>query len=365
MKIIHILAGKANPNTMNGVNNVVHSIAEEQTKNGHNVSVLGVANNAIIRHQFTYELKLFVKNKSVIFPPKKLISEIRNLGKDAKIHIHSAYIPWYPVLVLYLKFSGRKYVLTPHGAYTPNNFKNNFLKILYFILVESIILFFANKIQVIGKSEINAYTKSFIAAKAIYIPNGCIPKRHNHFNKSDMLIFGYMGRLKIDIKGLDLLFDGFSSYIRNKGKGRLMLAGDGPDKEKLMKLAKYYNISNRIDFTGVLFGYDKEKFLTEISFFIHTSRWEGFPIGCVEALSFNTPLLVSKETNLEELVTTFCCGLVLKTNVPHEIEKSLFDLQDIFYGDNYSSFIDGTRKIVKEKLSWQNINTQIEFTLYA
>ncbi len=44
-KIFHILPGKANPNTLNGVNKVVDAVATEQAKMGYDVTVGGVANN--------------------------------------------------------------------------------------------------------------------------------------------------------------------------------------------------------------------------------------------------------------------------------------------------------------------------------
>lgn len=44
-RIFHILAGKANPNTMNGVNKVVDALANEQVKMNFNVTVVGIANN--------------------------------------------------------------------------------------------------------------------------------------------------------------------------------------------------------------------------------------------------------------------------------------------------------------------------------
>jgi hypothetical protein len=59
MKILHILSGKANPNTLNGVNKVVHCIAEVQIKAGFDVTVCGVVNNEKIRHQHKYPLVLF------------------------------------------------------------------------------------------------------------------------------------------------------------------------------------------------------------------------------------------------------------------------------------------------------------------
>ena len=47
--------------------------------------------------------------------------------------------------------------------------------------------------------------------------------------------------------------------------------------------------------------------------FIRTSRFEGLPLGILEALSLGLPCLVTKGTNLDELVNNYNAGWGVET----------------------------------------------------
>lgn len=365
MKIIHIIPGKANPNTLNGVNKVVHCLAEEQIKNNKEVIVCGIANNVIKRHESNYPLILFKKSRIKFLAPIKLLKFVIKNGENSLFHLHSAYIIWHPLFVIFLKILGYKYVVTPHGGYNINKFKASIWKVFYFYFIESIILILATKIQILGKSELNRITRLFLKRKSILIPNGCYTKpQFKKDNNSLELTFGFMGRLQIDHKGLDLLLNGFAFYLREGGIGRLLLVGDGPDSEELRSLVKQLNIGAYVEFLGVKFKNDKDNFLKGISYFVHTSRWEGFPMSCIEAASYGTPLLISNETNMGEIVSQYNSGYVLESNTPKEIEKGLFFLEKQYFSVNYNLLLEGVEKMILSELSWKEINSKIEKALY-
>jgi len=47
INIIHLVLGKANPQRMNGVNRVVHQLANTQAALGQSVTIWGIANDLI------------------------------------------------------------------------------------------------------------------------------------------------------------------------------------------------------------------------------------------------------------------------------------------------------------------------------
>ena len=64
MKIIHVVLGKANPNRMNGVNKVAHSLATTQKLLGHDVTIFGLTNTPEIdKINRSYKLSLYKRNK--------------------------------------------------------------------------------------------------------------------------------------------------------------------------------------------------------------------------------------------------------------------------------------------------------------
>ncbi len=364
MKIIHLIAGKANPNTLNGVNKVVHNIATEQTNSKNDVTVLGVADNKIIRHKHNYHLVLFKKCIINLFPPYRLVLYFLRCDKKSIVHLHSAFIVWFPILILLFKIIGISYVLTPHGAYSANNLKLSKYKLLYFHLIDWLILYNAKKIQVIGRSEINSYTSTYYKDKAVNIPNGSYSINQSVKIVNEVMQLGYLGRLKIDHKGLDILIKGFYDYRRKGGEAILNLVGSGPDEIILKKLVKKLKLESSVNFLGVKFDDDKFSFLNNLSYFIHTSRWEGLPTACIESLSVGTPILVSKETNINSLVNEYNIGFVLDNNTPNMVCKYLFEMERILQTKEYSKMIENSIHLIKNDLNWSNISFNIIKKLY-
>src|ERR1035438_9937550 len=60
MKIVHILQGKAKPDSLSGVNKIVHWMATSQVRLGHDVEVWGLAVSMTLPpHPREYDLRLF------------------------------------------------------------------------------------------------------------------------------------------------------------------------------------------------------------------------------------------------------------------------------------------------------------------
>ena len=57
-----------------------------------------------------------------------------------------------------------------------------------------------------------------------------------------------------------------------------------------------------------IFGKEKEEILLKADCFIQTSRFEGMPMGILEAMSYGIPCLVTEGTTLAGLVNDSGCG---------------------------------------------------------
>ena len=238
MKIFHILSGKANPNTLNGVNKVVDALSIQQKRIGYDVTVCGVANNTVKRHHPQYDLRLFVKSKNPFKYPSSLLPFLLdNSDEDSVFHLHSAFILWYWPLVKSLLKAGRTHIfLTPHGAYIPANMIS-LSKRIAFSFFDSKIIQNVEAIHIIGYHTENNYFVKSKAKRIVVIPNGCDCQFPNlEKNKNSQLVFGYMGRLAMKHKGLDTLIYAFADYKNKGGKGKLLLVGGGPDERKLKKI---------------------------------------------------------------------------------------------------------------------------------
>lgn len=70
---------------------------------------------------------------------------------------------------------------------------------------------------------------------------------------------------------------------------RLMIMGEGPEKENLEHLARELGISERVLFMGFLM--DRFSYLVQADLFLLSSRTEGFPNALIEAVSAGVPAI--------------------------------------------------------------------------
>lgn len=369
MRIFHILSGKANPNTLNGVNKVVDALATHQMKLGCDVTVCGVANNTILRHHPPYGYKLFESHKNPFKYPDSLLTYLLdNSDNESIFHFHSAFIFWYLPLMKALNEAGRSHLfLTPHGAYIPANM-SSLKKRIAFRFFDSKVIQRVDALHIIGyKTENNDYVRNN-AKRITIIPNGfgnkIIPM--NDAKSDEQLVFGYMGRLSMKHKGLDSLIYGFADYKRQGGKGILRLAGGGSDEKSLRKIIDKEEISNDIQLVGSLYNEEKWNFLHSISVFVSPSRWEGMPTACLEAAAAARPLLVTVDTNMGMYVDKYNAGIVIPSSDRVSITQQLFDFEKIYDDDViYRKMCEGSRKMVNEELNWVNIAKRMITELYG
>jgi len=371
MKIIHILKGKADPNTLNGVNKVVHHLATEQLLLKHDVEVWGITSNPnIIRHQHDYPLHLFSTNKNRFLINSELDTKIKSLPKSAIAHLHSVFLPELYAVGMALKKASIPFVLTPHGGYSPQSRKKNYItKSIYMALFEKRLLSKAHKLHAIGQSEVNDLFILAPSKSIVLLPNGQDLKEVIFTPTETLLpierpVFGYCGRLAKNHKGLDLLIKGFSKYKKAGGNGELWLIGDGPDKKFLRKLVQKEKMIKVVKFLGKMFGDTKLSHFSKMDVFVHTSRWDGIPIAVLEAAAFSKPLLLSKATNMCDYVNKYNNGIALKKNTVDYIAKAMHQFNKLMASDNIHGIGKNSLRLIKEQLNWQTISKKIISDLY-
>tara|TARA_X000000950_G_scaffold278491_1_gene369522 strand:+ start:17838 stop:18929 length:1092 start_codon:yes stop_codon:yes gene_type:complete len=140
---------------------------------------------------------------------------------------------------------------------------------------------------------------------------------------------------------------------RNKNhKHKLYLCGDGPDKNKLMKLCKMLKLNKYVKFYGwqksTINLYKKSKY------FIMPSLYEGLPNALIDAVNYNLLPLCSSISGVKDI-----CGnsyVVLKKNDPNDICSNME-----YAKKNYKTLIKKNRlnKKILKKFLLINFNTQL------
>jgi glycosyltransferase involved in cell wall biosynthesis len=99
-----------------------------------------------------------------------------------------------------------------------------------------------------------------------------------------------VGRL-VPQKGFDVLVEAFARAAGNRPDWHLMILGDGPERERLMRLATELAISERFHLPGNVQGVGR--YTGECDVFVLSSRYEGFPNALLEAMAAGAAVIAT------------------------------------------------------------------------
>ena len=101
-----------------------------------------------------------------------------------------------------------------------------------------------------------------------------------------------VGRLDEGQKDFNTLINAYANLkVENKISEKLILVGDGPDKEKLKSLVKKLNLENDVIFLGK--KSNPYIWMKNSKAFILSSKYEGLPTVLIEALILDVPSISS------------------------------------------------------------------------
>jgi glycosyltransferase involved in cell wall biosynthesis len=137
-------------------------------------------------------------------------------------------------------------------------------------------------------------------------------------NLSNEFTMVCVGRLE-KVKNQQLLIKAFAR-LKDKNT-KLILVGDGREKENLQKLIADLDLSQRIEITG--FSAEPEKYLAKGNLFVLPSLSEGFGIAVVEAMQQGLPCLCSSIGGIPEFIEENKTGWMFNPNNEEELYEKL------------------------------------------
>ncbi|MFA6394036.1 MAG: glycosyltransferase [Patescibacteria group bacterium] len=135
----------------------------------------------------------------------------------------------------------------------------------------------------------------------------------------------YMGRLSYE-KSIDRVIRAFKIVSDNIKDARLAIIGGGPEEENLIKLSRELGISEKIKFTGFLFGENLLKALWESEVFATASESENQPVSVLEAMASGLPVIAVKAAGIPEIVKDGENGFLTAPGKPEEMAEKLIAL---------------------------------------
>ena len=370
IRIIHVLLGKANPDTMNGVNKVVHNLASTQLAQGYDVEVWGItATPQVIHHHHEYLLRLFKASRNRFATNDQMVEAVDRVRPGTLFHLHSVFLPELYALTRHLKRRGINWVITPHGGYGPEALKKNGIaKMVYKKIFEDQLIDDAAAIHSIGfYGEADQFSESTRKQKVGVVPNGqaITRKCKTSYSSSGPLRLCYCGRLAVAHKGLDLLIMAIRSAVDDGVDLCLDVIGDGRDRPILESMSQSLGLSKRVIFLGAKMGEEKEKLIMAADIFVHTSRWEGMPTAVLEAAALGVPLLVTLQTNVGEYVKNASAGFVVENLGADSVARAICAATKAKFTGELMTMGLSARQMIISEFSWPRVATALRELVYS
>lgn len=247
------------------------------------------------------------------------------------------------------------YVIIPHGCLTNQaQHKKHPKKVLGNALVYNRIIKNALAIQCLSEREVNE--TEFGGYKFIGTNGVNIEKTDKTFGGEGMT-FVYIGRLDIEIKGLDLLIGALrenNSFLRENG---CHFYAYGPNEmdcfERIRKLIIQSGTEDLITLNGPILGEKKREKLLAADCFIQCSRTEGMSMGILEALGTGLPCVLTKGTGIADIVEDCRAGWKCENTISSVSEGIRAAVENKSKLREYSV---NAIKLAKENYSWSKVS---------
>jgi len=124
---------------------------------------------------------------------------------------------------------------------------------------------------------------------------------------------------------VDVLIEAIAQRVRaGERPVKIIIAGDGADRKKLMQLARDRRLNGHVQFLGTVNGNLKKYLFQNCRFVVMPSRTEGLPLVAIEAFSCGKPLLASSVGGLKDLLENRAdLGLLVPPEEPRLLAQTL------------------------------------------
>ncbi|MCM8812073.1 MAG: glycosyltransferase [Candidatus Omnitrophica bacterium] len=164
-----------------------------------------------------------------------------------------------------------------------------------------------------------------------------------------------VGRLSSE-KGHDDLLKAFSVVLRQEPRARLVIVGDGPEKQNLVKLQDRLGLNGAVTLTGM--RDDVNRWLTGADLYVQPSRREGLPLAVLEAMAMGLPVVATDVGDLKQVISDGEDGYLVEAGNPDGLAEKMVDLLGRL--DQQHSVAEAARRTVQERFSLEQMADQVE-----
>lgn len=249
--------------------------------------------------------------KNILLGNLKLRKKIKEINPDY-IYVVS---PLEALEVLIAKTKYQKLLISEHGSKFGYNKIYNFIK--------KIVYPKAYKLVVPSTMDTELYIKD--GYPAVYIPH-LNTFKNNRQNKLEEKVVLNIGRYTDD-KQQDVLINIWYELCKTNSinNWKLHIVGKGENEEKLRKKIQQYELEDSVKLLPP--KQNVEEYFKEASIFAFTSRYEGFGMVLLEAMSFGIPCIsFDCPSGPRDIVKNNQNGYLIKNNEKEEFKEELSKL---------------------------------------
>lgn len=156
----------------------------------------------------------------------------------------------------------------------------------------------------------------------------------------------FLGRITYQ-KGPDYFLEAARKILAHNSTIHFVMAGSGDMTGRIKDMALRFGIENNVHFTGFLRGADVEKAYAMSDLYVMPSVSEPFGIAALEAIQFDVPVIISKQSGVSEVISS--CPKVDFWNTDELAKRIMTILED----ENLRDDIVKTCKEELESINWQ------------
>lgn len=174
----------------------------------------------------------------------------------------------------------------------------------------------------------------------------------------------FLGRIR-EKKGVFDLLEAMPAVRALCPEVRLVLAGDG-ELERAKARARQLGIADAVELVGWIDGDEKRRALLSADVFVLPSYFEGLPIGILEAMALQIPVVASRVGGIPDLVEPGVSGLLHEpgdvAGLAAQLVAALTDIglrQRLVQGGRSAVAMHEARKVVRDLLElYEAVATQ-------
>ena len=214
----------------------------------------------------------------------------------------------------------------------------------------------ASLITAVSKNVKNNGIKLGINSKKCkVVPNGVdlsFFKMNRLYSKKPRKII-FIGRL-LKNKGPLILVKSASLVRKKIPDVQFILVGDGPLRDNIEKYCQKNNLASNIKFLGWV--RDIREIMKESDLYVRPSYLDGMPLGVLEAMAAELPVIATKISGTTEIVEHGKTGHLINADNIEELAEAIIEL--LMNPSYMKKIAKNGFEFVQSKYDWENIVTE-------